>query len=440
MNSHDSARWDPSKAGYQQDFGDYVGSPPEDLSHEPEDDQPVQVFDSQVMRWSEQTGPLLTPTHDAIRNALCSFISTEGGWIPLTQQRIADAAHLSRQVINRLLPDLIDVGLFQKSEPLTDGYGRRECAYRCTGEDTGWVPTPVGPEGRQTVKDFQMRQRIAELETLASKLYAHATNLDDSLIATADRLLNNPDKKSSTLLAAAGITGQNPDSYWAVNENGLQPTDVYTPTRVIDREGHRIPGGREQASESQMMKIAIEMDRTGLDESDVLARWAEVHPNSPVPDAVEAHLLLKSRANRVIRWFHRQPSLAVAEPEPERQDVPAESSVCTCESQVEIDPQAQSTWQDALGRLEMELPRTTFDTWLKETEGLAFEGMDLLVQVPSVFTIAWLEQRMYQTILRALRQSSGELLDVRFQADSSCRIHPSGGEGQSHPPEGRYEM
>ena len=36
-------------------------------------------------------------------------------------------------------------------------------------------------------------------------------------------------------------------------------------------------------------------------------------------------------------------------------------------------------------------------------------------RVPSVFTIAWLEQRMYQTILRALRQSSGELLDVRFQ-------------------------
>ena len=66
----------------------------------------------------------------------------------------------------------------------------------------------------------------------------------------------------------------------------------------------------------------------------------------------------------------------------------------------------------------MELPRATFDTWLKDTEGLAFDGMDLLVQVPSVFTIAWLEQRMYQTILRALRQSSGELLDVRFRVSS----------------------
>ncbi len=70
----------------------------------------------------------------------------------------------------------------------------------------------------------------------------------------------------------------------------------------------------------------------------------------------------------------------------------------------------------------MELPRTTFDTWLKETEGLSFDGMDLLVQVPSVFTIAWLEQRMYQTILRALRQASGDLLDVRFQVSAEVGV------------------
>ena len=82
------------------------------------------------------------------------------------------------------------------------------------------------------------------------------------------------------------------------------------------------------------------------------------------------------------------------------------------------DRSAQDTWHATLGQLEMELPKATFETWLKETEGLAFDGMDLLVQAPSVFTIAWLEQRMYQTILRALRQSSGEPLDVRFQVSS----------------------
>ena len=94
------------------------------------------------------------------------------------------------------------------------------------------------------------------------------------------------------------------------------------------------------------------------------------------------------------------------------------------------DLSAKDTWIATLGQLELELPHTTFDTWLKETEGIAFDGMDLLVQAPSVFTIAWLEQRMYHTILRALRQSSGELLDVRFQVSAEVAGELAGGEVQ----------
>ncbi len=96
------------------------------------------------------------------------------------------------------------------------------------------------------------------------------------------------------------------------------------------------------------------------------------------------------------------------------------------------DRSAHDTWTATLGQLEMELPRTTFDTWLRDTEGLAFEGPDLLVQVPSAFTIAWLEQRMYQTILRALRQSSGDMLDVRFQVSDEVAA------GEEHTPYGGY--
>ena len=86
---------------------------------------------------------------------------------------------------------------------------------------------------------------------------------------------------------------------------------------------------------------------------------------------------------------------------------------------------ARETWNATLGQLELELPRATFDTWLKQTEGIGFNGTDLLVEVPSVFTIAQLEQRMYQTILRALRQASGQPLDVRFQV--SPEISEQGG-------------
>ena len=45
--------------------------------------------------------------------------------------------------------------------------------------------------------------------------------------------------------------------------------------------------------------------------------------------------------------------------------------------------------------LQQELPATTFDTRLKETEGLRCPGAVLVVRVPSADTVAWLEQRMY---------------------------------------------
>ena len=78
------------------------------------------------------------------------------------------------------------------------------------------------------------------------------------------------------------------------------------------------------------------------------------------------------------------------------------------------------------------MPRTTYDTWLKDTEGITFDGNHLLVQVSSVFSMAWLEQRMYQTILRALRHTSGDLLDVRFQVSADVA-----GEDVQPPPASR---
>ena len=82
----------------------------------------------------------------------------------------------------------------------------------------------------------------------------------------------------------------------------------------------------------------------------------------------------------------------------------------------------KETWNATLGQLELEVPRATFDTWLKQTEGIAFNGLDLLVEAPSVFAVEWLEQRMYQTILRTLRQVSGQPFDVRFQVQPDPKI------------------
>ena len=107
-------------------------------------------------------------------------------------------------------------------------------------------------------------------------------------------------------------------------------------------------------------------------------------------------------------------------------------AVCTCEeiaaAEAEApDSEAQQLWAKTLETLSLELPVTTFETWLKDSVGLRCEGDNLAVRVASVFTIAWIEQRMYQTILRALRGYCGPTWDVHFEVSeqAACRVHGS---------------
>ena len=167
-----------------------------------------------------------------------------------------------------------------------------------------------------------------------------------------------------------------------------------------------------------MVAIITEQERTGLSEDDIRASWSDIHPGSELPEALE--FLSMSRAFRLVAWLRKQPKAPVPEFEPQ---VP-----CRCEDvAAAVDalpsPEAQAMWAPVLESLAKELPRTTFDTWLKDTAGLRFEGHELVVRVPSVFTVAWLEQRMYQTILRAMRACSGDQWDVRFEA-SEAVVYP----------------
>ena len=177
-----------------------------------------------------------------------------------------------------------------------------------------------------------------------------------------------------------------------------------------------------------MVAIITEQARTGLSEDDIRASWSDnTSTGSEVPAVLE--LLSKSRAFRLVAWLRKQPKAVVPKFEPQ---VP-----CRCEDVADVaaavdalpSPEAQSMWEPVLESLAKELPRTTFDTWLKETEGLRCDGDVVVVRVPSVFTIAWLEQRMYQTMLRALRGVAGDQWDVRFEASESmvCPLHGASG-------------
>ena len=72
-----------------------------------------------------------------------------------------------------------------------------------------------------------------------------------------------------------------------------------------------------------------------------------------------------------------------------------------------------------MGELELQLPRPTFETWLKQTEGISSNDTSFVVEVPTPFAVAWLERRMYQTIQRTVERVTQRPLEVQFQVKTA---------------------
>ena len=59
-------------------------------------------------------------------------------------------------------------------------------------------------------------------------------------------------------------------------------------------------------------------------------------------------------------------------------------------------------WQSILGQLQMEMPRASFDTWVRDTKALSLEDGMLTVGVRNAYARDWLESRLESTVNRLL--------------------------------------
>lgn len=75
---------------------------------------------------------------------------------------------------------------------------------------------------------------------------------------------------------------------------------------------------------------------------------------------------------------------------------------------------AHELWQRALGLMEQELGRTSYDNWLRPTRAVAIVGNNLLVAVPNPYTREWLETSYSSLITRALKEIGAAELQVHY--------------------------
>ena len=74
------------------------------------------------------------------------------------------------------------------------------------------------------------------------------------------------------------------------------------------------------------------------------------------------------------------------------------------------------TWQAVLGRLELEVSRANFETWLAGTHARSLHDGELLVEARSAFRADWLNENLGPVVERCLGAIAGERLAVRFVA------------------------
>ena len=92
-------------------------------------------------------------------------------------------------------------------------------------------------------------------------------------------------------------------------------------------------------------------------------------------------------------------------------------------------------WQDVLGQLQLQMTRATFDTWLKDTHIVSTNNETIIVGTKSTFAKDWLENRLKNTIDRAVSDMTGQRLDIEFIVEDSAAPPEPNGTGPAIEPE-----
>ena len=98
------------------------------------------------------------------------------------------------------------------------------------------------------------------------------------------------------------------------------------------------------------------------------------------------------------------------------------------------DSSARRLWDAVLGRLQLQTPKATFDTWLAGTSGEHLAGDALTVSASTAFAVAWLEGRMQGLADTTASAIAARSITVRFVLQGSAVAQASGAESEAPTP------
>ena len=383
-----------SKAGLDQTFSQSAAQ--DALLHkEAPAAAPTPLGRPDINRWAIDTGPRLDLTHRVVLREIARYaddapktitvngllVRLEAGECCPTQETLAEGLDATDRTIRNAVRNLRGLGLLT-TRPMPGADGKR-LIYRLAGVDAGWQPAPKNSK--------ESRPIIAAYRILAE---GQVQSLEEAhrRIAYLESLLN--DRYGHPAATGTGGDGAQP------NQTGPAPETV----GEAELSNRNYVPVHQPATEDDIAQTVrdhwplLNRDKTWRKGINAAIRWYQEHPQE----------LLAQLENLKLEQEQEQELAAQAAAKPARGPVALETVTTPGTAE------ARTVWAATLDRLEQELPRSTFETWLRPTEGHSLQGNDLKVLVASPHNAEWLEQRLYQTILRALHHGSEQKLDVRF--------------------------
>lgn len=83
------------------------------------------------------------------------------------------------------------------------------------------------------------------------------------------------------------------------------------------------------------------------------------------------------------------------------------------ETEAEFDPHA--VWRMVLSELALQMPTSTYDTWVRDTVVIGYEDGEFIIGMPNAYARDWLENRLRHTIKRTLSSIMHRAVQVQFR-------------------------
>ena len=415
-----------------------------------------------MVRYALNSGPGLNIPAWAVYIALAHF-SDEHGLSERTHREIADA--IDAGSVSTVKTAIQHLEFFGKVEvtrrPGSTGGRNLPNVYRITGEEFDWQPPPKEP--REPGQIFAAyRRRHAEIEAEHRRSYealeqSHRLREQDllrrigELEAAVDGHaphqgedaalpMSEPPGSRETAILPEPAPQPSPDTPGSPEFLGNEPPYPSDDTPA---------GGTAELTELHAQELDSRETAIAPDPSPTLDPPEE--PEEPEEPEDEVDLLTREfwpwikgkwdDINNAIHWYKRnrgewtrqlKNARAAREAEERKQAKPGDQAdrhrqeyepggeeterVPIWDSSIQADPDARSLWSAVLADLQLQVPRPTFETWLKPTAGVAFQGDRFIVVAPTPFAAEWLEKRMFHALQSTLEKAAGRGLELQLQA------------------------